>query len=75
MDLYSRKILSWKNSQSMDADFCIDALKEAMANYGVPAIFNTGQGSQFTSYGFIKEIKDAGVEISMDGRGSWRDNI
>ena len=75
MDLYSRKILSWRISQSMEADFCIDALKEAMANYGVPAIFNTDQGSQFTSYSFVKILKDAGVEISMDGRGRWRDNI
>lgn len=75
MDLYSRKILSWRISQSMEADFCIEALKEAMANHGVPAIFNTDQGSQFTSYGFIKVLKDAGVQISMDGRGSWRDNI
>ena len=75
MDLYSRKVLSWRLSLSMDADFCIEALKDAMDIYGVPAIFNTDQGSQFTSYGFIKVLKDAGVEISMDGQGRWRDNI
>lgn len=75
MDLYSRKVLSWRISLSMEADFCIETLKDAMARYGVPAIFNTDQGSQFTSYGFIKVLKDAGVEISMDGQGRWRDNI
>jgi putative transposase len=75
MDLYSRKVLSWRLSLSMDADFCIDALKDALARYGVPAIFNTDQGSQFTSYGFIRVLKDSGVEISMDGQGRWRDNI
>ena len=69
MDLYSRKVLSWRLSLSMGADFCIEALKDAMDIYGVPAIFNTDQGSQFTSYGFIKALKDAGVEISMDGQG------
>ena len=75
MDLYSRKVLSWRLSLSMDADFCIDALKDALARYGVPAIFNTDQGSQFTSYNFIKVLKDAGIQISMDGQGRWRDNI
>lgn len=68
MDLYSRKVLSRRISLSMDADFCIETLKEAMATYGVPAIFDTDQGSQFTSYGFIKVLKDVGVEISMDGQ-------
>ena len=75
MDLYSRKVLSWRISLSMDTEFCIEAEKEAMARYGVPAIFNTDQGSQFTSYGFMKVLKDACVEISMDGQGRWRDNI
>ena len=75
MDLYSRKVLSWRISLSMDSEFCIEAVKEAMARYGVPAIFNTDQGSQFTSYGFMKVLKDACVEISMDGQGRWRDNI
>lgn len=75
MDVYSRKVLSWRISLSMDADFCIEALSEAMERYGVPAVFNTDQGSQFTSYAFIKLLKDASVEISMDGQGRWRDNI
>ena len=75
MDLYSQKVLSWRVSLSMDADFCIEALQEAMQRFGVPAIFNTDQGSQFTSHGFIKTLKDAGVQISMDGKGRWRDNI
>ena len=61
-------------SLSMDAEFCIDALKEALARYGTPAVFNTDQGSQFTSYGFIRVLKEAGIEISMDGQGRWRDN-
>ena len=75
MDVYSRKVLSWKISTTLDSAFCIDALKEAMAVYGIPAIFNTDQGCQFTSYDFIKILKDAGVEISMDGQGRWMDNI
>lgn len=75
IDIYSRKVLSWRLSLSMDAEFCIDALKEAMRMYGTPAIFNTDQGSQFTSYGFIQVLKEANVDISMDGQGRWRDNI
>jgi len=75
MDLFSRKVLSWRISVSMDAEFCIDALKEALRIYGVPAIFNTDQGSQFTSYGFIQVLKDFRIQISMDGQGRWRDNI
>jgi len=75
MDLYSRKVLSWRLSLSMDTDFCIDALKNTLARYGVPAIFNIDQGSQFTSYRFIRVLQNAGVEISMDGQGRWRDNI
>jgi putative transposase len=75
MDVYSRKVLTWRLSQNMDSDFCIEALKDAFTQYGVPAIFNTDQGSQFTSYGFIKQLKDRQVRISMDGKGRWRDNI
>jgi putative transposase len=67
MDVYSRKVLSWRLSQNMDSEFCIQTLKDAFSRYGVPAIFNTDQGSQFTSYGFIKELKDRKVHISMDG--------
>ncbi|MDC7243780.1 MAG: IS3 family transposase [Sphaerochaetaceae bacterium] len=75
MDVYSRKVLSWKISTTLDADFCIEALKEALALHGTPAIFNTDQGCQFTSYGFIKVLKDHHIQVSMDGQGRWKDNI
>lgn len=74
MDWYSRKVLAWRLSNSLEADFCIEALKEAMAKYGKPEIFNTDQGSQFTSAAFTQVLKDAKVKISMDGRGRWIDN-
>ena len=61
--------------EERNADLCIEALKDALRKYGTPAIFNTDQGSQFTSNGFIQILKEAGVEISMDGQGRWRDNI
>ncbi len=75
MDWHSRKVLSWKLSNTLDADFCIEALKEALAKYGKPVIFNTDQGSQFTSFLFTQTLKDAGVKISMDSKGRWMDNI
>jgi len=75
VDWYSRKILSWRLSNSLDADFCVAALEEALARFPKPMIFNTDQGSQFTSVDFTDVLKKAGVEISMDGRGRWRDNI
>jgi putative transposase len=75
MDWHSRKILSWRLSNSLDADFCVAALQEALSRFPKPAIFNTDQGSQFTSLDFTDVLKNAGVEISMDGRGRWRDNI
>lgn len=75
MDLYSRKVLSWKVSNSMDSRFCEEALNEAIARFGIPAIFNTDQGSQFTSNTFTQILQDHGVRISMDGRGRWRDNV
>ena len=75
MDWYSRKVLSWRLSNTLDADFCVAALEEALTKYGRPGIFNTDQGSQFTSLAFTQVLKDAGVRISMDGRGQWRDNI
>jgi putative transposase len=75
MDWYSRKVLSWRLSNTLDADFCVDALKEALSKYGKPAIFNTDQGSQFTSSSFIQELRDADVNISMDSKGRWMDNI
>jgi putative transposase len=75
MDWCSRKVLSWKLSNSLDADFCIEALQEALARFPKPEIFNTDQGCQFTSVEFTETLTKAGVKISMDGRGRWRDNI
>ena len=75
MDWATRKILSWKLSNTMEADFGIEALEEAMARYGKPEIFNTDQGSQFTSPRFVDVLLDAGVRISMDGKGRWMDNV
>jgi putative transposase len=75
MDWYSRKVLSWRLSSTMDTQFCIEALEEAMEKYGQPEIFNTDQGSQFTSDAWIKVLKDAGIKISMDGKGRWMDNV
>ena len=75
MDWYSRKVLSWRLSNSMDSSFCIDALEEAIHRYGKPDIFNTDQGSHFTSDAFIKVLKDNDIRISMDGKGAWRDNV
>lgn len=75
MDWHSRAVLSWRLSNTMDADFCVAALEDAMNRYGVPEIFNTDQGSQFTSYEFTRTLRDAGVRISMDGRGRWMDNV
>ena len=75
MDWATRKVLSWRLSNSMDAEFCIQALEEALARYGPPEIFNTDQGSQFTSPRFVDVLKDAGVRVSMDGRGRWMDNV
>jgi putative transposase len=75
MDWYSRKVLAWRLSNTLDADFCISALEEAIGRYGRPEICNTDQGSQFTSLDFTKILKDNGVQISMDGRGNFLDNI
>jgi len=74
MDWYSRKVLAWRLSNTLEADFCVVALKEALATYGPPEIFNTDQGSQFTSSDWIDELKEAKVKISMDGKGRWVDN-
>ena len=74
MDWHSRKVLAWQLSNSMDADFCVDALKEAIAKHGTPEIFNSDQGSQFTSGAWIDVLTDAKIKISMDGKGAWRDN-
>ena len=75
MDWATRKVLSWKLSNSMEADFCIEALEEAMAKFGKPEIFNTDQGSQFTSPRFVDVLTGAGVQVSMDGKGRWMDNV
>lgn len=75
MDWYTRKVLSWKLSNSLDSAFCIDALDKALAKYGTPEIFNTDQGCQFTSERFIERLELKGIRISMDGQGRWRDNV
>lgn len=75
IDLYSRKVLTWRLSNTMDAEFCVSALEEAITIYGVPAIFNTDQGSQFTSEGFISVLEKNGIRISMDSVGRALDNI
>jgi putative transposase len=75
IDWFSRKVLSWRVSNSLTADFCVDALEEAIERFGTPEIFNTDQGSQFTAAGFVGVLKQHGIRISMDGRGAWRDNV
>ncbi len=75
MDWASRKVLAWRLSNTMDADFCVAALEEAIGRYGVPEIFNTDQGSQFTSFAFTDVLKSNGIRISMDGKGRWMDNV
>ena len=75
MDWASRKVLAWRLSNSLDASFCVEALEDALGRFGPPQIFNTDQGSQFTSLDFTQVLKDAGVQISMDGKGRWMDNI
>jgi putative transposase len=75
IDWASRAVLSWRLSNTMDVSFCVSALEEALARFGVPEIFNTDQGSQFTSAAFTGALAAAGVKISMDGRGRWMDNV
>ncbi len=75
MDWFSRRVLSWRLSITMETDFCVEALTEAMERYGQPEIFNTDQGVQFTSTGFVDELAERGVRISMDGKGRFLDNI
>nr|WP_156962612.1 IS3 family transposase [Salinisphaera hydrothermalis] len=75
MDWHSRKVLSWRVANTMDDDFCIEALEAAIAAYGTPDIFNTDQGSQFTGIAFTGVLKREGIQISMDGRGRWMDNV
>jgi len=75
IDWYSRKVLSWQLSNTLDADFCVDALQQALATYGRPEIFNTDQGCQFTSEAFTSVLQAHGIRISMDGKGRWVDNV
>jgi putative transposase len=75
IDWYTRRVLAWRLSITMEVAFCLEAVEEAMARHGKPGIFNTDQGSQFTSAAFTGLLADNGVRISMDGRGAWRDNV
>lgn len=75
IDWHSRKVPSWRLSNSMNSDFCVEALEEALSRYGSPDIFNADQGSQFTSEVFTDVLKAAGVDISMNGKGRWIDNV
>ena len=75
IDWFSRRVLSWRLSITMEAGFCVEAVEEALARHGKPEIFNTDQGSQFTSTAFTGQLIDNAIAISMDGRGAWRDNV
>lgn len=75
VDWFTRRVLAWRVSITLEADFCIEAVQEALARHGAPEIFNTDQGSQFTSIEFIKVLADREIKISMDGKGAWRDNV
>ena len=75
MDWHSRKVLSWRLSNTMEASFCVEALEDAFAHHGVPEIINTDQGSQFTAMAWIEAVKTVGARISMDSKGRWMDNV
>jgi putative transposase len=75
MDWASRRVLSWRLSNTMESDFCVAALEEALERYGKPGIFNTDQGSQFTSDDFTGALQTANIRISIDGKGCWMDNV
>jgi len=75
VDWFSRRVLAWRVSIGMEVDFCLEAVEEALARHGKPDIFNTDQGSQFTSLAFTGLLAANGIAISMDGKGSWRDNV
>jgi len=75
VDWFSRMVLAWRVSITMEADFCVEALEEALARFGKPEIFNTDQGSQFTRMAFTSVLLGEEIAISMDGRGAWRDNV
>jgi putative transposase len=75
MDWYSRRVLSWRLSNTLDSAFCVDALEEAIERFGPPAIFNTDQGAQFTADAFTRVLRERGIAISMDGKGRYLDNV
>ena len=75
LDWASRRVLAWRLSNTLTTDFCLDAVQDALAHYGTPEIFNTDQGCQFTSQEFTGLLKEHGIQISMDGKGCWRDNV
>jgi putative transposase len=75
MDWHTRKVLSWRISNTLEAGFCVEALNEAINKFGVPEIMNTDQGSQFTSFAWTDRLRRSGVRISMDGKGRFLDNI
>ena len=75
MDWYSRRVLAWRLSTTQDADFCLEALHDALDRQSPPEIFNTDQGSQFTSRDWTEALKASGIRISMDGKGRWLDNV
>jgi putative transposase len=75
IDWFTRKVLAWRLSITMETAFCVEALQEALEKYGAPAVFNTDQGSQFTAEAFTAVLKDRSITISMDGKGAWRDNV
>jgi putative transposase len=75
LDWFSRRVLAWRVSITMEATFCVETLEDALAKHGKPDIFNTDQGSQFTGAAFTGVLADNGIAISMDGKGAWRDNV
>ena len=75
IDWYTRRVISWRLSNTLTVDFCVEAVREGLERYGKPEIFNTDQGSQFTSEDFTGLLREEGIRISMDGKGRWRDNV
>ena len=75
LDWASRRVLAWRLSNTLTTDFCLDAVQDAVVRYGPPEIFNTDQGCQFTSQEFTGLLNNHGIQISMDGKGCWRDNV
>ena len=75
IDWYSRRVLAWRLSKSLETSFCVEALGEALARYGCPEIFNTDQGTQFTAQEFIDVVLESGIKLSKDGKGRWLDNV